>query len=154
VNPAGSMVAVGLVESHATVVLDTAAGTNLIALIDTGDGGAHRDVAWDNVGNLYDVDDVDKVWRVYSPPGTNQATTVSLQSVHVPGVPVLSAPVHTPGQFQFTLNGEANVTYIIQASTNLQSWLPATTNTSSSATRVIMLPAPGKQSFYRARVGP
>jgi len=115
----------------------------------------YTDVAWDNVGNLYVCDTWDSVWRTYSPPGENQATTIALASVQVLSTPPsLSGPAYAGGQFQFTLNGEANVTYLIQAATNLQSWTPVATNTAAAATRFISIPAPGTRSFYRALVGP
>jgi hypothetical protein len=114
----------------------------------------HTDVAWDNVGNLYTVDNFDSVWRAYSPPGTNFATTVCTASVFFSGPPVLSAPTYTNGLFQFTLNGVANTSYVILTSSNLFGWTPVTTNTAPSATRVIQLPAPLKRSFYRAMVAP
>jgi hypothetical protein len=68
-------------------------------------------------------------------------------------VPVLSTPAWSGGQFQFTLTGETNVNYIIQASTNLQSWTPLATNTSPNASRNISINTPSSQSFYRAVVG-
>ena len=116
----------------------------------------YTDVAWDNAGNLYVCDNWDGVWRAYSPPGTNQATTLALAALQVlpPTPPTLSGSIYTAGQFQFTLNGQANVTYIIQSSTNLQSWTPTATNSSAAATRAISLAAPGTRSFYRALVSP
>ena len=117
----------------------------------------YTDVAWDNAGNLYVCDAWDEVWRAYSPPGENQATTAALATVQLlpsPALPTLSGSAYAAGQFQFTLNGQANVTYIIQSSTNLQSWTPAATNTSAAATRPISLAAPGTRSFYRALVSP
>jgi hypothetical protein len=112
------------------------------------------DVAWDNVGNLYAVDNYDSIWRAYSPPGTNFSRTVATAALVAPGGPVLSAPVYSPGQFQFTLNGVASVSYIIQTSSNLVNWASVTTNNAPSATRVISLPAPLSLSFYRALLGP
>ena len=41
------------------------------------------DCAWDAVGNLYYLDNGPGVWRVVSPPGTNQATTVATPIVQV-----------------------------------------------------------------------
>lgn len=117
----------------------------------------YTDVAWDNVGNLYVCDTWDQVWRAYSPPGENQATTVAPAAVQVlapPAPPTLSGSAYAAGQFQFTLNGQANVTYLIQSSTNLQTWTPAVTNTSAAATRPISLAAPEARSFYRALVSP
>lgn len=68
-------------------------------------------------------------------------------------VPKLSNPAWSGGQFQFTLTGETNVNYVIQASTNWQSWTPLATNSSSNASRNITLDAPDSRSFYRAVVG-
>jgi flagellar hook capping protein FlgD len=118
-------------------------------------GHSHTDVAWDNVGNLYTTDDTDAVLRIYSPPGTNQATTVAMAKVQIGVVatpPVLSAPSYAGGQFSFTLNGQANVSYIIQTSQNLQTWMPIMTSTSPDAIRPITVSVPGSLNFYRAVV--
>jgi hypothetical protein len=117
---------------------------------------AFTDVAWDAVGNLYAPDEYDGLVRVYSPPGTNQATTAAVVTFQIGSAgtpPLLSSPSYSGGQFQFTLNGQANVSYIIQTSTNLQAWTPALTNVSVNATRPISLSAPARQSFYRALIG-
>jgi len=66
--------------------------------------------------------------------------------------PVLSNPAYAGGQFQLTLTGESNVSYIIQASTNLQSWTAVATNSSPNAVRSITNDAPNTRSFYRAIV--
>ncbi|EEF60852.1 FlgD immunoglobulin-like domain containing protein [Pedosphaera parvula] len=39
--------------------------------------------AWDNVGNLYGASTTTNYWRVWSPPGTNQATTVAVETINV-----------------------------------------------------------------------
>ena len=118
----------------------------------------HTDVAWDNVGNLYVTDDYDAFWRVFSPPGTNEATTVAVPRVQIGVVsvpaPMLSAPAYSGGQFQFTLNGQASVSYIIQASPDLHTWTSVATNVSPNAVRPISLSAPASRSFYRALIGP
>ncbi len=116
----------------------------------------HTDVAWDNVGNLYTLDGYDQLWRVYSPPGTNQAATVVTAALQIgvpPAPPLLSSPSYAAGQFQFNLDGQPCVGYIIQASADLQTWIPVATNSSPSPTRLITLSAPLAQSFYRALVG-
>jgi len=69
-------------------------------------------------------------------------------------VPQLSNPAWSAGQFEFTLTGETNVNYVIQASTDLQSWTPLATNRSANASRNIAIDAPDSRSFYRAIVGP
>jgi hypothetical protein len=56
--------------------------------------------AWDNVGNLYAASTTTNCWRVWSPPGTNQATTLAVATVQV-----LTSPDIT----SIVLNG-ANVT--------------------------------------------
>jgi hypothetical protein len=121
-------------------------------------GDDHWDAAWDNVGNLYAVDGFASRWRSYSPPGTNQATTVAIPTVQisVPTPPVLSNPSYAgaAGQFQFTLIGQANATYVILASTDLANWVAVTTNTSALATRQITNNVSGSRTFFRARLGP
>jgi hypothetical protein len=156
VDTTASLVAVAFNDISSTVgvrIFDVATGGGVTAL------GAHggNDVAWDNAGNLYVVDSFDSVWRVYSPPGTNQATTVALPFVQVqaaPIQPILSQPGYASGQFHFTLLGEANLSYIIQASTNLQAWAPVVTNTAPIASRLITVTAPASRSFYRALLAP
>lgn len=120
-------------------------------------GNDYTDVAWDHVGNLYLCDNYDRVWRAYSPPGENQATTIALATVQMSAAPApltLSNPLYAAGQFQFTLNGQPDVTYAILASTDLQAWTPVATNTAATATRSISLDAPEARSFYRALVSP
>ena len=117
----------------------------------------HTDVAWDNVGNLYDCDNFDSLWRTYSPPGTNQATTIAVETIQV--LDQFISPLLTPvswsnDQFQFTLAGQSNVSYVIQASTNLNDWISVTTNYSLSEVRTLNLAAPDSQTFFRAVIPP
>jgi hypothetical protein len=62
----------------------------------------------------------------------------------------LSAPSRVPGQFQFSVSGQAGSPYIVESSTNLQSWKPAYTNREPAATDTLLLSAPGERNFYRA----
>src|ERR1041385_3086281 len=71
-----------------------------------------------------------------------------------PASPVLTSSTRTGGNFQFTLIGEAYLTYTIQGSADLQNWTAVATNTAPSATRSISISAPGDQEFFRAKVGP
>jgi hypothetical protein len=114
----------------------------------------HTDVAWDNVGNLYLCDNADSVWRVFSPPGANTNTTVAALTLEVtdpPLAPVLYALNYANGQFRFTLGGRTNIDYVIEVSTNLQSWVPVLTNRDNCVTRLIVVTAPPEnRRFYRA----
>jgi hypothetical protein len=163
VDPTGAYVAVAFLgnglpgTSTAGGAARVFAATNgaSVAILTPGGDHDHTGVAWDNVGNLYTLDELAGVWRVYSPPGTNQATTVALQTIVAPpGPPVLSVPFYSGGQFHFTLNGVANASYVIQTSTNLANWMPALTNVSANATRDISITASAGQTFYRAQIVP
>jgi hypothetical protein len=162
VDPAGRYLAVAFIgdgnigtglQFGSTRVFETTNGTAVTTLLPSGNHD-HRDVAWDNVGNLYTIDNIDSTWRTYSPPGTNEATTTATVTLEVATPITLSDPSRTGQQFQFTLNGKADVSYIIQASTNLLNWEAVVTNVSANATRIISVSAPGSVSFYRALVGP
>lgn len=54
-------------------------------------------------------------------------------------------------EFQFTLTGTSNAAYVVEASTNLQTWFTVRTNEEAVATRVLRVPAVGPKCFYRAR---
>lgn len=162
VNPAGDLVAVALYgvgsgpahTSGGVRVFNAATGADVVTLTPS-PLHAHTDVAWDNAGNLYTCDNESSVWRVYSPPGTNVATTVALATLQIlepPAPPLLSAPAWTGGEFQFTLNGQAEVTYVILVSTNLHDWTAVATNSAASAQRLIQLPALAETGFYRSVV--
>ena len=140
-----------------TTVFDAATGvvvTNLITDLPGGESHRHLDVAWDNVGNLYDVDNYEGLWRVYSPPGSNAAVTVALAPLRVtepPLAPILTALGQANGRFDFALTGRTNLTYIIQASTDFSDWTAVATNAPEPcSTRVVSVPATGERSFYRA----
>jgi hypothetical protein len=111
------------------------------------------DVAWDNVGNLYANDFTDSVWRIYSPPGSNQATTVAVPFIQVYNSltpPQLSHPAGSTGQLSFTLTGQSNVTYIIQQSPDLINWTPVATNFSPTPVLSVSVAPPDMQDFFRA----
>ena len=161
VNPAATYVAAAVVgtgdsESTNTGYLnlyDAATGDFITNLDQTG-GDAYYDVAWDRQGNLYALDGTKEVWRVYSPPGTNQATTVGVGYIQaytnlVP--PVLADPKVSQDRLHFTLIGQSNITYVIQQSCDLLNWANIKTNFSTNANRWITLPATNlNQDFYQA----
>jgi hypothetical protein len=67
--------------------------------------------AWDNVGNLYAASTTTNCWRVWSPPGTNQATTLAVATV------IVTAPP-TPPDITSIMLGGTNVFINFTAGTN------------------------------------
>src|SRR5688572_30671053 len=63
--------------------------------------------------------------------------------------PVLTNATWSANQFQFTLRGETNVSYILESSSNLRTWTRALTNSESQTTRTITVPAASAQTFWR-----
>jgi hypothetical protein len=131
------------------------------ALVTTLGGGSndqYMDVAWDRVGNLYATDLTAEVWRAYSPPGTNQATTSAVPVIQVydtitpPRLRHPVAPVAPGGPFEFTLRGQCNVTYVIQSSPDLIQWTSIATNYDTVKVRAISVPAPSGATFFQAVV--
>jgi YD repeat-containing protein len=164
VDPTGNYVAAafrglfgGL--NGATRVFSASNGAPVVTLTpETNPSHDHWDVTWDNAGNLYTIDNYDGIWRTYSPPGPNQATTVAIPMIRVSGspapAPLLGSPTYNSGVVTFTLFGQANLTYIIQSSGDLQSWIPVATNVSASANRPISINSSATRQFFRAQVAP
>ena len=164
VNPSATLVAVALVGTCPDTELSPCGGLDLflatngtlvtnLASLDTNDGDAYYDVAWDKVGNLYALDGTAQVWRAYSPPGSNSATTVSVPFIQAyPGLlpPSLLEPRVGTNSFHFTLAGQSNVTYVLQGSCDLSNWSAMFTNYSINANRHIFVPLSCSNNFYRA----
>lgn len=159
VNPSATLIAMaveggGDPEAASTGALNLyCTNGNFMANIDETGGDLYYDVAWDNVGNLYALDGVAQVWRAYSPPGANQATTVGVSPIQVYNTllpPSLCNPAVCMDGLRFTLAGQSNVTYVVERSCDLCKWCDAVTNFSTNANRCIFLPVSGNQNFYRA----
>ncbi len=127
----------------------------IITNLDQTGGDPYYDVAWDNVGNLYALDGLvsNAVWRVYSPPGTNQATTVAVPIIQAYNA-LLPANLCNPAVCQcgmgFELQGQSNITYLIQWSPDLTNWFAAATNYSILTNQWVCVPIAGDVNFYRA----
>jgi hypothetical protein len=92
VNPAATLVAVTCNESNQVVVLDADTGNTVTNF--SVNGQPHKDVTWDNVGNVYTCYDVnlgESFWEAWSPPGANQATTAALQTIHILSLPYITS---------------------------------------------------------------
>jgi len=85
----------------------------------------------------------------YASDGHPRAPFNALQIIDL--TPVLSNPSYSNGQFQCFLNGAANSSYIILASTNLVDWRPVSTNT-APAQITNSPPANTPYRFYRAQL--
>ncbi len=163
VNPSATLVAVavrgdGDPESGMTGMLNLYNARNglFVTNLDQTGGDQYTDVAWDNVGNLYALDTFSNVWRVYSPPGANQAATAAVPFIQVYDAltsPQLQNPSLSDAGLNFTLTGQSNVTYYVQQSPDMVTWTAVATNYSTRAIRPLTIPCADNQDFYRAVVG-
>jgi hypothetical protein len=162
VDPTATYVAVAVVGPCPDTENSPCGGLNLYSAtngqflmnLDQTGGDAYYDVAWDKVGNLYALDWTAGVWRAYSPPGTNQATTVAvpfIQAYTSLQPPLLHNPSVSGDNLSFTLVGQSNISYVIQSSCDLSNWTDLATNFSTNANRLVVLPATNvNQNFYQA----
>lgn len=83
-------------------------------------------------------------------------TTVPGPSITLLVLPPSSALSFKPGapradgQFEFWVNGEIGRTFVLQSSTNLARWTPASTNTFAGTNAHFLLPGGARAQFYRA----
>jgi hypothetical protein len=160
VSPDGSLLAVASrgieLDNGGVVILDAETGNIITNLTQgPGSGTSYMDVCWDRVGNVYGTQE--EIWKTFSPPGTNQSTTVAIPVVQLmPAIthPVLGSSVGGTGQFQFTLTGQSNVTYLIEGCADLMNWNTLATNFSTLPVRTVQMTPPDDITFYRVRVQP
>ena len=96
VDPTGTYVAV----AFGTTFLGTTNGNTKVLWATNGDVAANLDLGlalqgdanhddtacgWDAMGNVYFIDNYLSRWRIFSPPGTNQATTLALATIQLSG---------------------------------------------------------------------
>jgi hypothetical protein len=129
---------------------------SLVTRLGAGTNHTMLDVAWDLAGNLYATDLNASVWRAYSPPGANQATTVAVPIIQIydsflqPSLAPTAGPVPPAWQMTFTLQGQASVAYTIESSTDLINWTPVATNYDVVSLRTITVPASDTACFFQA----
>lgn len=118
------------------------------------------DCAWDAVGNVYYIDVWYGYWRVFSPPGTNQATTVAVMQLQVqpPPPPVITSVAVTNGVVALLFTGSASDTAtslsVVSAADATGSYAPlATPNIVelSPGRFSASFPANGPTRFYRIK---
>ena len=164
VDPAGRWVAVAvegygsqniLALQNGAVNIYRASDGALVTRLGAGTNDAFLDVDWDLAGNLYATDFNASVWRAYSPPGANQATTAAVPVIQVydaftqPLLCACAVPLST-NQFTFTLQGQANVAYTIESSPDLINWTAIATNYDIVSLRLITVPLLDTASFFQA----
>lgn len=160
VSPDNTLLAVASrgieLDNGGVVILDAETGTIITNLTQgPGSGTSYMDVCWDRVGNVYGTQE--EIWKAFSPPGTNQSTTIAVPVVQlIPAItpPILEGAVGGPGQFQFTLTGQSNVTYLIEACSDLANWNTVATNFNTQPVSIIQTAPPDDITFYRVRVQP
>lgn len=109
------------------------------------------DLSWDRAGNLYVVDATDSVWRMFSPPGPNESTTVAIARVNVTGsssATAITGVALSGGNVTLTIQGQPNVTYNIIGSTNFGNWQVVATSPAGAAVRTVTFPAPSSDRFF------
>jgi hypothetical protein len=84
-NSGGAGTAYGIRVLNATngSVVSVTNGASIQTLTNIDYANQYTSAAWDNVGNLYGASSSAGYWRVWSPPGSNQATTVAVATVQV-----------------------------------------------------------------------
>jgi hypothetical protein len=118
--------------------------TNII----TGSTNDHTDVCFDNVGNLYDLDNAAHIWRAYSPPGPNQSTTTpSGQTIRVLAVPYITSVVFS--DTNVLVNFDAPLT-----NTASQFFLQSAPVVSGSLTDVVATVIQFNPGLFQATTGP
>ncbi len=136
VDPTATYVAVafrtGSGGSGGVAILDANTGAlikrDLVPLDD------YREVAWDNVGNLYVADNAGSLWRAFSPPASPCT---------------FSAPAMVGTNFQFTVSGPTNQLYNLSGSTNLTTWRGLVGGSIAGGGAIKIHPSTAA-SFYRA----
>lgn len=87
-------------------ILNATNGAILVSNLDS--SNSYYGVAFDNVGNVYGCSDSAHVWRVWSPPGTNQATTVVVAKLSLVIEPVITGFSFTKGSITIDFTGGTN----------------------------------------------
>jgi hypothetical protein len=117
----------------------------------------YNGVAFDNVGNVYGCSRSTNLWRVWSPPGTNQATTVAVPTVKVVVPPHITSISAAAGTVTIHFTGDpsdsASDYTLVSSATVGGTYSPASgaVITGSAGTFTATVPAAGDAQFYRIR---
>ena len=119
----------------------------------------NTDCAWDAVGNVYYIDNWYGFWRAFSPPGTNQSTTVAVMQVLVqsPPAPVITGVSVATNTVTLLFTGSTSDTatnFTVVSSAVVTGGYSASTATFSQlspGTFRATVPVNGPTRFYRIR---
>jgi hypothetical protein len=145
----------------------TGGGSGGVAILNAADGSLvtrslapledTTDVAWDKVGNLYVCDNYASLWRIYSPPGGNQATTVAVPTVQVTGSSLAPATITsiapgTSGHYRISYSGGSGSQFVLLSSPTVNApmnrWTCVDINNAASGTFSVSI---GSGLFYRIK---
>lgn len=114
--------------------------------------------AWDAVGNVYYVDNWYGYWRAFSPPGTNQSTTLAVINVTFqPATAVLTGISVSNGIVTISFTGPSNPASsftLVSASTPAGPYSAANGSSITSSTPGVFTataPVSGVAQFYRVK---
>jgi hypothetical protein len=141
-------------------VLSASNGATVLTNLDA--GNSYYGVAWDAVGNLYGASASLSLWRAFSPPGTNQATTVALPTVQIAGssstVIMITSMAVSNGMviINFTgPSGAATSAFTLLSSSGAKgsysTVTSATITSTGSGTYQATAPVSGPSEFYRIK---
>lgn len=86
--------------------------------------------------------------------GLSGTNSVSIQVV-TPVATSISAPLRTPGTFQFSYGASPGLTYVVQRALTLPNWVPINTNLAASPSVLFQdASAPASTAYYRVQLMP
>jgi hypothetical protein len=95
-GPANSAAGIRVLSTSNGSAVSVTNGANIQILTNLDSGNSYTCAAWDAVGNLYGASTTRYLWRVWSPPGANQSTTVAAAQVIVPVTFAITGITATP----------------------------------------------------------
>ncbi|HZV33360.1 MAG TPA: FlgD immunoglobulin-like domain containing protein [Verrucomicrobiae bacterium] len=152
---AGDSGGIRVLSARTGLVVSNAASAQVLTNLDT--PNTYFGVAWDAVGNLYGASASLQAWRAFSPPGTNQATTISAEAIQIL-LPTFTSISVSGTNVVMTFTGypnDAPSAYTIQSAANVQG--PYTNVTSAVITKSspgvfkATTSTSGATAFYRVK---
>jgi hypothetical protein len=144
-------------------VVSVTNGSTVQSLTNIDSSSQYTCAAWDNVGNLYGASTTRNLWRVWSPPGANQATTVAAAKVILSPPFVITGITATPAgggcssvAISFTASGNpAPSAFTLLASSTVNgNYAPATASITGGSGSYLATATSCSTAFYRIEEAP